>query len=194
MLLRNDLLRYEDDDRTVRVLWLRADSAGAAIIEMSSEVALPSIVRVDALLQDVQEKRARLLNPDPYLVLAIEAAVPDSYKAIRDSAWAIIKDLVNKEPDIYCRISEANCSGLPWPSTRLHSRRSIAICVATGRGGRRNALLPDYANSGGRGKERKTLGKSADGRASMATCRVERDVGHPTGVSGSHRPVLRRSW
>ena len=103
MLLRNDLLRYEDDDRTVRVLWLRADSAGAAIIEMSSEMALPSIVRVDALLQDVQEKRARLLNPDPYLVLAIEAAVPDSYKAIRDSAWAIIKDLVNKEPDIYCR-------------------------------------------------------------------------------------------
>jgi hypothetical protein len=67
MLLRNDLLRYEDDDRTVRVLWLRADSAGAAIIEMSSEVALPSIVRVDALLQDVQEKRARLLNPDPTL-------------------------------------------------------------------------------------------------------------------------------
>ena len=76
MLLRNDLLRYEDDDRTVRVLWLRADSAGAAIIEMSSEVALPSIVRVDALLQDVQEKRARLLNPGAMYPRAQWSEVP----------------------------------------------------------------------------------------------------------------------
>lgn len=160
MLLRNDLLRYEDDDRTVRVLWLRADSAGAAIIEMSSEMALPSIVRVDALLQDVQEKRARLLNPDPYLVLAIETAVPDSHKAIRDNAWAIIKDLVNKEPDIYCRDQRGKLLRAAMAEHKITLKTLYRYLRRYWqRGQTPNALLPDYANSGGRGKERKNTGK-----------------------------------
>ena len=104
MLIRNDLLCYDEDGgRTVRVLWLRPDSGGAAIIDVLAEKALPTIVPFDALIEDLQLKRARLLNPDPYLVLSIETTLPETHRAIRDSAWNIIKELVAQEPDIYRR-------------------------------------------------------------------------------------------
>lgn len=161
MLLRNDLLRYEDDGgRTVRVLWLRADSAGAAIIDVLSEKALPIIVRVDALIQDLQEKRARLLNPDPYLVLAVEDALVDSHKAIRNNAWASIKQLVEMEPDIYRRDRRGKLLAVAMAEHKITLRTLYRYLRRYWqRGQTPNALLPDYGNSGGRGKERKNTGK-----------------------------------
>jgi hypothetical protein len=161
MLLRNDLLRYEEDEgRTVRILWLRSDSAGAAIIDVLADKALPAIVQLDTLIQDLQKKRAKLVNPDPYCVLAIEAALPDSHRAIRDNAWAIIKDLVEKEPDIY----RWDRRGKMLKSAMAEHKVTLKTLYRYlrrywQRGQTPNALLPDYANSGGRGKERKKTGK-----------------------------------
>ncbi|MDD5708540.1 MAG: DDE-type integrase/transposase/recombinase [Kiritimatiellae bacterium] len=156
MLLKNDLLRYEEDGRTVRVLWLRSDSAGAAIIDVLADKALPSIVRVETLIQDVQEKRAGLLNPDPYLVLATETALPDSHKAVRDSAWAIIQKLVENEPDIYRSDRRGKLLKAVVGEHKVTLRTLYRYLRRYWqRGQTPNALLPDYANSGGRGKERK---------------------------------------
>jgi putative transposase len=157
MLLRNDLLRYEDGDgRTVRVLWLRPDSAGAAIIDVLADQALPTIVQLDALIQDLQEGRARLLNPDPYLVLAVESALLDGHKGIRDTAWGIIKELVEKEPDIYRRDRRGNLLKAAMVEHEVTLKTLYRYLRRYWqRGQTPNALLPDYANSGGRGKARK---------------------------------------
>ena len=66
MLLKNDLLRYEEDEgRTVRVLASARQRRRRHHRHRSGKTALPTIVRADALIQDVQEKRARLLESDP---------------------------------------------------------------------------------------------------------------------------------
>ena len=161
MLLRNDLLRYgEKEGRIVRVLWLRADSAGAAIIDVLEAKALPVIVSVETLTQDIQEERARLVTPDPYLVLVAETALPESHKLIRRNAWGIIEKLVEAEPDIYIPdrrgklLKAAMAEHKVTLPTLYHYLRRFWQ-----RGQTPNALLPDYANSGGRGKERKLSGK-----------------------------------
>ncbi len=157
MLLRNDLLRYEEDGgRTIRVLWFRQDSAGAAIIDVLEEKALPSIVRLEALIQDVRERRAHLLSDDPYLVLAVETELPDSHKNIRNNAWGIIKSLVEHEPDIYRRDRRGKLLKAAMAAHKITLRTLYRYLRRYWqRGQTPNALLPDYANSGGRGKERK---------------------------------------
>ena len=161
MLLRNDLLHYEEGEgRTVRVLWFSPDSAGAAIIDVCEEKALPIIVRLDGLIEDVREKRARLLNPDPYLVLAIEASIPPSHKTIRDDAWSIIKNLVDKEPEIYKRDERGKILKAAIAEHKITLNTAYRYLRRYWqRGQTPNALLPDYANSGGRGKERHSTGK-----------------------------------
>ena len=160
MLLKNDLLRYEADARIVRVLWLRPDSVGAAIIDVLDDKALPIIVRAETLIQDVQEGLASLVNPDPYLVLAVEATLPENHKAIREKAWSIIQGLVENEPDIYRpdrrgKLLKAALGEhkVTLPTLYRYLRRYWQ------RGQTPNSLLPDYANSGGRGKERELSGK-----------------------------------
>ena len=161
MLLRNDLLHYEEGEgRTVRVLWFSPDSAGAAIIDVCEEKALPIIVRLDGLIEDVREKRARLLNPDPYLVLVIEASIPPSHKTIRDDAWSIIKNLVDKEPEIYKRDERGKILKAAIAEHKITLNTVYRYLRRYWqRGQTPNALLPDYANSGGRGKERHSTGK-----------------------------------
>lgn len=161
MLIRNDLLRYDEEDgRTVRVLWLRSDSAGVAIIDVLADKALPSIVRLDVLIEDLKLKRARLLNPDPFLVLASENTLPDSHKAIRDSAWNIVKELVAQEPDIYRRDKRGRLLKAIMAKHQITLKTLYRYLRRYWqRGQTPNALLPDYANSGGRGKARQLSGK-----------------------------------
>jgi transposase InsO family protein len=157
MLLRNDLLHYaEDGGRTVRVLWIHPQSVGAAIIDVLDEKALPTIVRVDALIDDLKPNgRAQLLKPDPYFVLAIESALPEKHKAIRDRAWKMIDGLVSQEPDIYL----PNKRGRLLKDVMKENRITLKTLYRYlrrywQRGQTPNTLLPDYANSGGKGKAR----------------------------------------
>jgi hypothetical protein len=156
MVLRNDLICYDDDaGRIVRVLWLHPQSAGVAIIDVTDEKALPTIIRVDALIEDLQNGRARLLNPDPYVILASEASVPGKHKAVRDHAWELINGLVSQEPDIYLRNKRGKLLKSAMQANRI-TLRSLYRYLRRywQRGQTPNALLPDYAKSGGKGKIR----------------------------------------
>lgn len=161
MLLKNDLLQYVDEGgQTVRILWLRPDSAGVAIIDVHADNALPTIVSAETLIQDIQTGRARLLKPDPYIVLAVEAALPDSYRVIRDNAWRCIRKLVENEPDIYRPNKRGKLLKVAMAEHKVTLKMFYRYLRRYWqRGQTPNALLPDYANSGGRGKERKLSGK-----------------------------------
>lgn len=166
MLLRNDLLEYEEPHaRTIRLLWLHHKQPLCFVIDINSNDAVPELVQLQTLQSDLQSNSARLLTVDPYLTVVEEASLPAQRKGRRDRAWKIVADLIRDEPEIY------------YPP---HRSQKIAKCVADGlatratiylylrrywqRGQTPNALLPDFSKSGGKGKTRTASADTKRGR------------------------------
>ncbi len=166
MLLRNDLLEYVDPEtKTIRVLWIHPENPVAFIIDVDEKDAVPELIQQQALQSDLYSGRARLLTGDPYLSLVEESALPEKHKQRRNNAWKIIADLVCNEPNIYYatyrskRVADCVEAGLATrPTLYLYLRRYWQ------RGQTPNALLPDYENSGGKGKTRQACADKKRGR------------------------------
>jgi len=156
MLLRNDLIEYSEPPlRTIRLLWLHSIEPVGFAIDVHAHGALPQVVQLDALQRDLEVGRCKLLTTDPHLKIVDDSALPEIQKNRRDRAWEIVADLIANEPEIY------------KPN---HRAKKVAACVAAGlatratiysylrrywqRGQTPNALLPDFTNSGGKGKVR----------------------------------------
>lgn len=166
MLLPNDLIEYsEPNARTIRILWLNPSNPGAFIIDIHAHDAVPEFIQLQELQSDLQLECSRLLTSDPYQTFAEETLLPQKRKDRRDQAWKIIKHMVCDEPKIY------------YPK---HRAKLVADCVSAGlatrvtiylylrrywqRGQTPNALIPDYAKSGGKGKVRIANPKIKRGR------------------------------
>lgn len=156
MLLRNDLLHYmHPAPRTVRILWIAPEQSHAYVFDVSARSAEVELVPMAVLLADIKSGRAHRLRSDPYLVVLGRAPLPPKHLQLRARAWDIIQSLTAQEPDIY----DARRRGqLIAQHTRLHGVSHPTIYRYLRRYWQRgqtpNALLPDYCNSGGRGKMR----------------------------------------
>jgi hypothetical protein len=156
MLLRNDLLQYASPRaRTIRILWIDAAQKIAYTFELHAKSAHPQIATLSSLIDDVRQQRAQLLLVDPYLVQADSDDLPASHLQLQARAWDIVSTLVTQEPAIYqpsarggMVLRHAQLHGVSYPSIYRYLRRYWE------RGQNANALLPDYKNSGGRGKTR----------------------------------------
>jgi putative transposase len=156
MLLRNDLLHYEQPHpRTVRILWIAPTRGYACVFDVHATSAEVERVPMPALEDDLASGRARRLATDPYLVLPDDERLPAKHLALRARAWSIVEPLVRHEPDIYesrrrgqliARYTQLH--GVSHPTVYRYLRRYWQ------RGQTPDALLPDYANSGARGKVR----------------------------------------
>jgi putative transposase len=156
MILRNDLLEWDEPNRrVVRILWIDALSGLAYVFDLACKTAKVERHRLPALESALALGRARKLEADPYLVLVNQQALPPKYMEARDRAWQMLAELVEQEPAIYeaRRRGElvqeaARRHGISHPTIYRYLRRFWQ------RGQTPNALLPDYANSGGPGKTR----------------------------------------
>jgi hypothetical protein len=161
MLLRNDVLEYAAPAaRAVRILWIDDGQALAYTMELNAGSAQPQMVLVRALVDDVREQRARLLLIDPYAAPPAPPSLPAKYLEVRARAWRVISALATAEPAIYQprqrgKMVQAYSAlhGVSHPTIYRYLRRYWE------RGQTQDALLPDYGNSGARGK---TRGASAD--------------------------------
>jgi hypothetical protein len=180
MLLRNDLLRYAAPRaRTIRILWIDAAQKIAYTFELNGKSAHPQIATLSSLVDDVRQQRAQLLLVDPYLVQADPADLPSSHLHLQERAWNIVSTLVTQEPAIYepsarggMVMRHAELHGVSYPSIYRYLRRYWE------RGQNPNALLPDYRNSGGRGKTR-------NANPAVKRGRPRKGEGHP-GMNASN--------
>jgi hypothetical protein len=155
MLLRNDVLEYTlPAPRTVRVLWIDACQAIAYTIALNARSAQPEVVLVRALVEDVLAQRASLLV-DPYAAHPAPPSLPEKHLQVRARGWAVVSALASVEPAIYQPRQRGKMvqqysalHGVSHPSIYRYLRRYWE------RGQTPDALLPDYANSGARGKTR----------------------------------------
>jgi hypothetical protein len=166
MLLRNDLLHYtHPSPRTVRILWIAPEQGHAYVFDVAALSADVESIPLSALHADLQAGHASVLPADPYLVLVSQELLPAKHLQLRARAWQIIESLVAQEPAIYearlrgQMIAQATAQhGVSHPTIYRYLRRYWQ------RGQTPNALLPDYSNSGGRGKVRQASAGVKRGR------------------------------
>ncbi|OFA00513.1 Mu transposase C-terminal domain-containing protein [Duganella sp. HH101] len=166
MLLRNDLLHYTHPSaRTVRILWIAPEQSHAYVFDVAARSAEVELVRLSALHADLRAGHARVLPADPYLMVVSQELLPPKHLQLRARAWEIVEPLVALEPGIYEArlrgqlIAQATAThGVSHPTIYRYLRRYWQ------RGQTPNALLPDYSNSGGRGKVRQASAGVKRGR------------------------------
>jgi hypothetical protein len=166
MLLRNDVLEYSlPSVRAVRILWIDAGQAVAYIIALNAKSAQPQMALVRTLVDDVLAQRARLLLIDLYAARPPSSPVPAKYLAVRARGWHVVSALACSEPAIYQPRQRGKMvqqysalHGVSHPTIYRYLRRYWQ------RGQTQDALLPDYGNSGARGKTRSASADIKRGR------------------------------
>ncbi len=165
MLLRNDLLDYAAPRRILRVLWIDPARTVAYLFDVAGNGCDVETARMHVLEADLQAGRAQRLAEDPYLVVADQDAIKPGHLALRERAWQIVEELTRDEPAIYeprrrgqLIADYTERHGVSHPTIYRYLRRYWQ------RGQTPNALLPDYSNSGARGKTRSSTAGIKRGR------------------------------
>ncbi|MBP1206257.1 hypothetical protein JOD97_004330 [Duganella sp. 1411] len=166
MLLRNDLLHYtHPSPRTVRILWIAPEQSHAYVFDVAARSADVELVQLSLLHADIRAGRASVLPADPYLMVVSQDLLPAKHLQLRARAWEIIEPLVALEPGIYearqrgqLVARATGTHGVSHPTIYRYLRRYWQ------RGQTPNALLPDYCNSGGKGKVRQASAGIKRGR------------------------------
>lgn len=167
MFLLNDVIQYLDaPDHPIRILWIDEAAHIAHVFALRRPGALPQARSLHALRADLQARRARLLLHDPLHdplrappydpLRAPPASAPSPrQRALQLKAWEAVSALhadpaalygARTRPALLARYAAGN--GISVTSLMRYLRRYWE------RGQTIDALLPDYANSGGRGKQR----------------------------------------
>jgi hypothetical protein len=155
MLLPNDVIQYADTGCTIRVLWIDRPRGLAYTFELGQAHAQPRSVAPQALADEIVAGRAQLLLQDPYAAPPAPKLLPQKHRDLQARAWAIVSSLQTGAPALYEPRARAamvaQCAaahGMSRPSVLRYLRRFWE------RGQTPDALLPDYGNSGARGKTR----------------------------------------
>lgn len=176
MLLKNDLLYYPAQQRTVRILWIDSAAKAAYIFDIGVKGAHPELASLNELHADLGARRAQLHLADPYAARSDPSLLPARHRQVRDRAWAVVQALVADEPAIYQArhrgrmvMAQSALHGVSHPSIYRYLRRFWE------RGQHPDTLLPDYQNSGAPGKTRGSSAGVKRGRP--------RKAGSPPGLN-----------
>lgn len=163
VLYINELVKWnsgQENEQTERILWI--DSGGYVLytIDIFAKEGFPILKRIDEIVNSIESGEAQKLEDDVMIRLINEDDIKVADKEKRDKAWAIIADIVSNEPDIYARAKRG-----PWIS-ELVLKHGVTYSTIYKylrrywqRGKNKNSLLPDYYNSGGKGKRKKLSDK-----------------------------------
>ncbi|GAB6513226.1 TPA: transposase [Bacillus cereus] len=159
MFVINDIISIQEADgnkRLERIIWMDEGNVICYTIDMEKKKALPIKWRTSDLQQLHEEQLLSLVDSDPYgFIYQDEGQISEKSKKLRDERWECIKDMVLLEPDIY----EANKRGplIKKEMDNTGKTKRLFYKYMTQywqRGKIKNALLPDYQNSGGKGNEK----------------------------------------
>ena len=196
----NDLIQWQSDEKNnpliERVVWIDDGYAVAFIINIYANKGFPRSYAIKDLKEALKNQEASKLEVDPWGRIVQEDSLSPKEKELRDNAWEIISPLVTQEPDIYYRhlrgilvqqvITEYNQG--------REKNKLVAITVYKylrrfwQRGKVKNALLPDYLNSGAKGKRRKAGSKK---RGRPRKYKHESEIGEGINITEQDRQIFR---
>lgn len=141
-----------NDDHRERVLWLSPEGSGAWLIDIDGKAASP-VFRTTRDIDGLREEGLLAPVPDPWT--SLREALTETQARRRDKAWTVIEHLTRQQPLIFDATARAALIADRTIDTDL-SRFTLYRLLRRWwqRGMTRNALLPDFANSGAHGQRR----------------------------------------
>src|ERR1700674_3823877 len=109
-LYRNSLIEWPiegGESRVERILWIAPNGTDVYTIDIDGRKAWPALRNASELRSDLEAKRARLLDIDPYAsFMRAEEEIDPKHRAHRDKYWQMIQPLVEGSiPRIFIRFS-----------------------------------------------------------------------------------------
>lgn len=146
-----------------RILWF--DEIIAFTIDLFDKKALPRMWKMKDLMEELENKTAIKSSHDPFFSAVDESKLSSKKKELREKAWELISKIAgpDKEPDIYFERGRGQIIKELQDQKISHTYVYKQLRKFWQRGKVKNALLPDYQDSGGKGKS-KTLGEKKIGR------------------------------
>lgn len=213
LLYVNDLIEWisEVEKPSIeRILWIDQEYTIAIVIDIFANTGFPTSRRVVDIIDEINSGHAKKSRQDPFIhkCLVIDEKLSELEKEIRDKAWNIISSLVcsENEPFIYYKrsrgsmikkvVDQFNVEKPKGDRQNKNNRRITEKTVYTylkrywQRGKTINALLPDYCNSGGKGKPKKA-GEKKRGRPRKYA--VLPEVGEGRNVDEADKKIFRVS-
>lgn len=145
-----------------RVIWLDPITDVVVLISINKEPKQPWLYGLSELVQLLREvKVTRVELKMPEFMMALENEIPSKYKSIRDANWERIRPLLEDRRDDSIFQPRAMGSLIQAHAQRINiERRTIYRLLYRYWmfGSIRNALLPQYTNSGAKGRDRTFTG------------------------------------
>ncbi|MDR3579209.1 MAG: DDE-type integrase/transposase/recombinase [Oryzomonas sp.] len=139
-----------------RVLWIDPHGEAIFVISINDPKSLPLLRTRSEIESALQQEIATPRTVDPYSALAAPSQqIPANHLKVRDRVWDRIRGLVSQEPEIYFEERRKQLI-MNDPVASKGAVDKVYNCLRKywKRGMIKNALLPDYANSGAPGKQR----------------------------------------
>ena len=152
--------------------------------------------RVSEILEAISEGIAFKQKQDPWARIIRDENLTDREKQYRDKAWKIISSLVVQEPSIYYRnIRGSLIKQVVEKYNEGRNDNKLVERTVYGylrkfwqRGKNKNALIPDFINSSGKGKIRKYSEKK---RGRPRKYAKDPEVGEGVNVTESDKKIFR---
>ena len=159
----NEILKDNHQEKIYRILWIDAGNIIMYILELGNSKAFPEKKLVSEIKDlTILGDWIKILDTSYDVVVSNE--YEKKHYEIRDKAWKCIEEIVKEEPAIYEKTLRTKLVKMAqqkhqvtYPTMRKYLYKYWS------RGKTIDALLPDYKNSGGKGKERKA-GEKKRGR------------------------------
>lgn len=156
MIMKNEVFKYFDErGERIRVVYIDRDNSKVFYVNLDINLCTPKIENLDKLDEEIKNNILVQIN-DPYLKSVDESKISKLEREKRDLYWPIIIKLWEDR--------KIELLGKKTRNTLLKEISSSSnITVITlrrllsrfwQRGMNKNSLLPDYKNSGGKGRER----------------------------------------
>ncbi|MBG9656279.1 Mu transposase C-terminal domain-containing protein [Cytobacillus firmus] len=155
----NDLICMEDaagNKQTERILWIDEGSVICYTINIEKEKTLPIKRTISDLQQMHNENLLFFVNEDPFgFIYQDDEQLSEKNRLLRDERWDCINNIILQEPDIFDAQKRGALIRLSMEKTGKTKRLIYKYLTQFWqRGKSKNTLLPDYQNSGGKGKEK----------------------------------------
>ena len=139
-----------------RIVYMDPLGNELVVFPLPGDKEFPITVHRDTLLADLESGTAFIKPYDPFApALRSDDELKSTHIQVRDRAWLAIEDIAENEPDIYDSDVRGRLVKRAASRVKTGVKSIYRYLRSYWRGGKRkNALLPDYGNCGGRGKNK----------------------------------------
>ncbi len=171
MIYANEVYKYlsqGNEDSYIRIIAISKEGTRLHYVTLYTHLSMPTSYQIDTFLDELNQGIV-IKVPDPYFKRVEEDKLSAVSKESRDFDWNIVSKYWEEEKEkILLKATRSTCfKKIAAENTQSISRVKRLFTRFWQRGMNKNAMLSDYANSGGKGKDR-ALSENKVGRPRKA--------------------------